>query len=104
MSKIASSIVVASLLFSILPAKAQTELKPEWEIGAGFAAIDFPMYRGSDERKSYLLPVPYFVYRGETLQVNRERVRGLVFKSDAVELDISVNGSVPAKVAVVRQG
>lgn len=104
MRNIASSIVVASLLFSVLPACAQTELKPEWEIGAGFAAIDFPMYRGSDERKSYLLPVPYFVYRGETLQVNRERVRGLVFKSDAVELDISVNGSVPAKGAAARQG
>lgn len=104
MRKITRVIAAVSLFVSLNPANAQTELKPEWEIGAGFAAIDFPMYRGSDERKSYLLPVPYFVYRGETLQINRERVRGLVFKSDVAELDVSVNGSVPAKGAVARQG
>ena len=77
-------------------AHAQTELRPEWEIGAGFAAIDFPVYRGSADRRSYLLPIPYFVYNGEVLQINRERVRGLIFRSDSIELDISVNGSVPA--------
>jgi outer membrane protein len=85
-------------------AHAQIESKPEWEVGAGVAAIDFPMYRGSDERRSYLLPVPYFVYRGETLQVNRERMRGLIFKRDTVELDVSVNGSVPARGSIARQG
>lgn len=76
---------------------AQTEIKPLWEIGAGFAAIDFPIYRGSNERRAYLLPVPYFVYRGDVLQINRERVRGLIFRRDSVEMDVSMNGSVPAK-------
>jgi len=85
-------------------AQAQTEIRPLWEIGAGFAAIDFPVYRGSDERKFYLLPVPYIAYNGEVLQVNRERVRGLIFKRDTVEMDISMNGSVPAKGAKARQG
>jgi len=87
-------------------AYAQTELKPEWEIGAGFAAIDFPVYRGSGDRRGYLLPIPYFVYNGEVLQINRERVRGLLFRSDSFEADISVNGSVPAKSSdsVARQG
>jgi len=86
------------------PVHAQTEIRPLWEVGAGFAAIDFPVYRGSDERKFYLLPVPYFVYNGEVLQVNRERVRGLIFKRDKVEMDISMNGSVPADGAIARQG
>jgi outer membrane scaffolding protein for murein synthesis (MipA/OmpV family) len=85
-------------------AQAQTEIRPLWEIGAGFAGIDFPVYRGSDERKFYLLPVPYIAYNGEVLQVNRERVRGLIFKRDRVEMDISVNGSVPADGARARQG
>jgi len=91
-------------MFVLSTAQAQTQLKPEWELGAGVAAIDFPMYRGSDERRSYILPVPYFVYRGETLQVNRERLRGLIFKHDTVEMDISVNGSVPAKGSKAREG
>lgn len=85
-------------------ASAQTEIRPLWEFGAGLAYIDFPVYRGADERKSYVLPVPYFLYNGEVLQVNRERVRGLIFKKDRVEMDVSVNGSVPARGAKARQG
>lgn len=71
--------------------------QPLWEAGAGVAVVDFPDYRGSDQRRSYVLPVPYFVYRGPFLKVERERVRGLLLKSDRAELDISVNGSVPVK-------
>ncbi len=104
MKKLALSTSVVSSLLCLSVASAQTELKPQWEAGAGFAAIDFPMYRGSNERRSYLLPIPYFVYRGDTVQINRERVRGLIFKRDRVEMDISVNGSVPAKGAIARQG
>ena len=71
--------------------------QPLWELGAGVAVVDFATYRGSDQYKSYVLPVPYFVYRGKVLQIDREKVRGLLFKSDRAELDISVNGSVPVK-------
>lgn len=85
---------------------ARAELKPRWELGAGMAAIDFPLYRGAEERRSYLLPVPYVQYRGDFLRVDRERVRGLLFRHERVELDISVNGSVPvsSKDSRVRQG
>lgn len=71
--------------------------KPLWEAGAGVAAVDFPDYRGSDQRQAYILPIPYIVYRGEFLKVEREKVRGLLLKSDNVEVDISLNGSVPVK-------
>jgi outer membrane protein len=104
MKKLVLSTSVVSSLLCLSAASAQTELKPQWEAGAGFAAIDFPMYRGSNERRSYLLPIPYFVYRGDTVQINREHVRGLIFKRDRVEMDISVNGTVPAKGAIARQG
>lgn len=74
---------------------AGAELLPRWEAGVGAAAIGFPDYRGSARRRSYLLPVPVFIYRGEVLQVDREKVRGLLLKSERAELDISINGSVP---------
>lgn len=104
MRNIVRSVAVVTPLVCFPAAHAQTEMKPEWEAGAGIAAIDFPMYRGSNERRFFLLPIPYFVYRGETLQINRERVRGLIFRKDSVEMDISVNGSVPAQGSVARQG
>ena len=81
----------------LAPWLALAEQLPLWEAGAGVAAINFPDYRGSDERQSYLLPVPYFVYRGDFLQVDDQRVRGLFFKSDWGEMDVSINGSVPVK-------
>ena len=76
---------------------APAEEFPLWEVGAGAALLNFPDYRGSDERRTYLLPVPYVIYRGETLKVDRQRVRGLLFSGPAAELDVSVSGSVPVR-------
>lgn len=87
--------LLLGLLPALMPLSAQAEFKPKWELGVGLAGIDFPLYRGSNERRSYLLPVPYFQYHGETLQISRERVRGLIFRKGNVDMDISVNGSVP---------
>ncbi|MFN0038873.1 MAG: MipA/OmpV family protein [Burkholderiales bacterium] len=73
---------------------AATEL-PLWEAGAGVAVIDFPDYRGSDERRTYVLPVPYFVYRGDFLNADRNSVRGNLLRNDQLNLHVSINGSVP---------
>lgn len=94
----------AAALTLALPPPALADQVPLWEVGAGVAAIDFPHYRGSNERKSYLLPIPYIIYRGDFLKIDRQRVRGELFQSDKVELDISVNGSVPVKNNGARQG
>lgn len=88
-------LLVGLLVQTLLNLPARAELKPEWELGVGVAAIDFPLYRGAAERASYLLAAPYVQYRGKFLQVDRDRVRGLLFRSDRLELDISVNGAVP---------
>ena len=80
-----------------IAAPARAGMLPLWEAGAGVAAISFPDYRGSARHRSYLLPVPVFIYRGEIFQVDREKIRGLLFKSARTELDISINGSVPIR-------
>jgi outer membrane scaffolding protein for murein synthesis (MipA/OmpV family) len=71
--------------------------KPLWEAGAGIAALSFPDYRGADHRQEYVLPVPFFIYRGEILKADREGMRGMLMKEDNVEIQISLNGSVPVK-------
>jgi len=79
---------------------------PLWELGAGVGVVSMPDYRGSDQRQTYVLPIPYVVYRGEFLQVDRQKIRGLLYKSDRMELDMSLNGSIPVKSAnnAARQG
>lgn len=76
-------------VFAIAPAMA----KPLWEAGAGVAALSLPDYRGSDQRRSYALPFPYFVYRGERLLVDRQGMRAKLFDSDRIHLDASFTGN-----------
>jgi MipA family protein len=92
-------------LFAAGAAMAQEAL-PLWEAGAGVSVVDFPHYRGSDQRHTYALPLPYFIYRGDVLKVDRQGLRSLLFDSRRVELDLSVNGSVPVDSADnrARQG
>ena len=76
---------------------AWADQRPLWEAGAGAAVVDFPDYRGSDQRHTYVLPIPYVVYRGERLKIDRQKVRGLLFSSDIAELDVSMGGTVPVR-------
>ncbi len=68
---------------------------PLWEVGGGAAALRVPDYRGSEEVRNYLLPVPWIVYRGEIFRADREGVRARLLDSDRVDLNLSLNGSVP---------
>lgn len=78
-----------------LSAPAAAELLPKWEAGIGLSLLDFPDYRGADERSRLVLPFPYLIYRGDVLRLDREGLRGLLVESDRVEFDISVNASIP---------
>lgn len=83
------------LLLSIWVMPAQAELRPEWEFGIGASAFTLPDYRGSNESRSYVLPFPYVIYRGDRLRVDRQGVRGVLFETDRVELDFSLSGTPP---------
>lgn len=86
-----------AILLCVSPLASQAAQFPLWEAGAGVAVVNFPDYRGSDERQSYVLPFPYFIYRGDFLKVEDQRVRGQFFKNDNAEADISINGTVPVR-------
>lgn len=83
------------------PALAAEE-KPLWEAGVGVATVSFPAYRGSDQRHNFVLPSPYFVYRGEFLKADRDGVRAELFDSDLAELTFSVALSPPASSDDIR--
>jgi MipA family protein len=87
--------VLAFIAFTSPASQVMADEKPLWELGAGVSGIRLPVYRGSDEFRNIALPLPYFVYRGERLKLDREGGRGMLFKTDNLELDISVSGSIP---------
>jgi outer membrane protein len=69
--------------------------RPLWEFGLGAGTVAFPDYRGSDTTHVYPLPVPYFVYRGDIIQADRDGVRGRLFHRVGVELSMSLNATTP---------
>ncbi|HBU29777.1 MAG: hypothetical protein A2X71_06560 [Thiobacillus sp. GWE1_62_9] len=82
------------------------EMRPLWEVGAGLVGLSLPNYRGSDERQALVLPMPYLIYRGEVLRADGDGLRGLLFDSERLEINVSLNGSIPVNSDddPVRQG
>ena len=67
---------------------------PLWEVGFGLTGLYLPDYRGSDESRGHLYPVPYIMYRGKIIKVEKDTIRGQIFESDRLKLDISLGGGV----------
>lgn len=87
---------LALILTLALPMNAvSSEPLPQWELGAGVAVLEAPDYRGADEGQVYALPLPYVIYRGDVLQIDRQRIQGLLAESERMELVVSLNASTP---------
>jgi outer membrane protein len=82
-------------LAMLVPAASFAREEPLWESGLGIAGLSFPDYRGSSQSRGYALPAPYFVYRGDFLKSDRHGLRGVFFKTDRVDLNLSVGASLP---------
>ncbi|GIZ52564.1 MipA/OmpV family protein [Noviherbaspirillum aridicola] len=74
---------------------AAAETLPLWEVGAGVGALVLPEYRGSDQERAFVLPTPYFVYRGEHLKADRNGVRAELLDSERVDISLSLNATLP---------
>lgn len=86
----------AVALATALSGHAGAAEKPLWELGAGVGVLHFPAYRGSDESRKWVLPVPYVIYRGDFLKADRKGIRGTFFDSERAELSLSLAASPPA--------
>ncbi len=79
---------------------------PLWEVGMGAGLMHLPHYRGSDQSRAWLLPLPYVAYRGEIFKADRDGARAEFLKSDTWRFDISVAAGAPAnsKDSRAREG
>ncbi|MBQ5946559.1 MipA/OmpV family protein [Massilia sp. ST3] len=70
---------------------------PLWEIGIGAAAISTPAYPGADDRSARGLALPFILYRGEILRADQSGIGARLFRSDRVEFDVGLAGSLPSE-------
>ena len=92
--KSAALLVLSTMSLAYLT-QARAQDLPLWEIGGGGTVLRVPDYRGSEQIRNYIFPLPWVVYRGEILRADREGVRASFFDSDRVELSLSLSASVP---------
>lgn len=69
--------------------------EPLWEIGFGVAPMYLPDYRGSDESRSYFLPLPYIIYRGEMFRADRQGIFARMVDGRRARIDLSFDAGVP---------
>lgn len=95
-SQTAGMILCAALSLG-LSRQAAAEKVPQWELGAGVVGLLMPAYRGSDEVRSYLLPVPYIIYRLEWLKADRTGIRSTLLNREQAEVNLSLSATPPVR-------
>jgi outer membrane protein len=93
---IAATCLLVLLAAAVRPAHAGD--LPLWELGLGAYALRLPDYRGSDQSRGYLYPLPYLRYRGKLLRMDDRHGLAslLLLEKRRVEFDLSLNASQPA--------
>jgi outer membrane scaffolding protein for murein synthesis (MipA/OmpV family) len=89
-------LVLAAALAAAAAGAARADA-PLWELGLGAGALRLPHYRGAEQSHTWLLPVPYFVYRGPILRADREGARAVLLERGGVEVDLSLAASAPTR-------
>ncbi|MEC9281511.1 MAG: MipA/OmpV family protein [Bdellovibrionota bacterium] len=72
------------------------EALPKYELGIGIGDLYLPDYPAADQNTNYLIPFPFFVYRGDWIEADRdEGIRSKLFSEASIELNLSFGGGFP---------
>ena len=74
--------------------RGESKNKAQWELGVGLAVMDIPFYPGSSQSKTYVFPIPHFLYRSERLQIDNG-IDATLFKTPRVRFNLSADFAVP---------
>lgn len=79
------------------PSEPASTSLPLWEAGLFAAGITQPAYPGADEGASLLLGLPFVIYRGEYLRIDRGSVGVRAIKTPRTEVDIGFGASLGSR-------
>ncbi|HKI61348.1 MAG TPA: MipA/OmpV family protein [Mariprofundaceae bacterium] len=78
------------------PAVADESL-PRWEAGVAVGVASLPQYMGSDERYTIALPLPFVIYRGDRVNLDRNGLRADLFGNNGLSVDASLSAGLPVR-------
>lgn len=96
----------SGLLLTALTAQAQDADLPLWEVGVFGATASAPSYPGSSDRSARKLLLPYLVYRGDILRMERSNMGARLVHTQDLEFDLGFDASLPSSSqdSLTRQG
>ena len=96
---------ISLIVFLILFSQSLLAGKTYWELGAGATAINTPLYVGSAEDDSFVIPFPYFRIQSDNFEID-DGIRGFLFESPDYRLNVSGGFGVPVNSSnsSARQG
>jgi len=88
------------------PATAAELALPRLELGVGVGLLSNPDYSGSSSVATTVLPVPYFAYRGERIQLSRDGLVARLFNTPNLRVGVSASATLPGNESQdsVRRG
>ena len=89
-----------------LPGVPVLPVLPLWEAGLFGGAVSTPAYPGAAQRSSRVLALPFFLYRGDVLRVDRSGIGARLVRTEQIEFDVGLAASLPARsdAVVARAG
>lgn len=99
-------ICLAALALTASPWGLSAQTLPLWELGGFAGSFTSPAYPASAERQIRNVVLPYFIYRGERLRMDRDGIDARWQFAPGYELDWGISGSFPARSndVLARQG
>lgn len=85
----------ALLLACALSPALAAESLPLWEVGIVTTGASLPDYPGADRNQIRALPLPFAIYRGNTVRADGGGLRGRYRFSADTEIDVSFGGALP---------
>jgi outer membrane protein len=100
------SLPVLLLSLQLLPgaALAQADPRPRWEIGLIGGAASTQAYPGAGESTRRARVLPYLIYRGDRLRVDRGGVSVRALRTPSFELDVGTSGALGSSNVKAREG
>jgi hypothetical protein len=95
----------AGLWFAALGAPAWAQDEPpssRWELGVVGGGGSQQAYPGADENTRGARAIPYVIYRGERLRVDRGSVSVRALRTPTFEIDVGTSGALGASASDVK--